>query len=126
MQGKISDSEFNNALNKAVVEYAKSRKVTKPIQNTPKQVPINTVPIIEESPKTPVKDCGWFGEKCAFDGIAKGFEEAGKNLDNFVKEEQKKQEKTVKDIQKTLSDSGESVITVFSNMTPISLHQFSI
>jgi len=113
-EGKISESEFNRGLQSAITQANKSR-VTKPIQNTPITVPVNTTPVIESIPEVVKKDCGWFGEKCAFDGVTKAFDEAGKGLDVFVKEEQKKQEDSWKWFNTGVKETQDGIANFFEN-----------
>ena len=112
--GKISESEFNSGLQSAITQANKNR-VTKPIQNTPTSVPVNTTPVIESIPEVVKKDCGWFGEKCAFDGVTKAFDEAGKGLDVFVKEEQKKQEDSWKWFNTGVKETQDGIANFFEN-----------
>ena len=113
-EGKISESEFNSGLQSAITQANKNR-VTKPIQNTPTSVPVNTTPVIESIPEVVKKDCGWFGEKCAFDGVTKAFDEAGKGLDVFVKEEQKKQEDSWKWFNTGVKETQDGIANFFEN-----------
>ena len=113
-QGKISESEFNRGLQSAITQ-ANQNRVTKPIQNTPMSVPVNTTPVIESIPEVVKKDCGWFGEKCAFDGVTKAFDEAGKGLDVFVKEEQKKQEDSWKWFNTGVKETQDGIANFFEN-----------
>jgi hypothetical protein len=113
-EGKISESEFNRGLQSAITQANKNR-VTKPIQNTPISVPVNTTPVIESIPEVVKKDCGWFGEKCAFDGVTKAFDEAGKGLDVFVKEEQKKQEDSWNWFNTGVKETQDGIANFFEN-----------
>ena len=112
--GKISESEFNSGLQSAITQANKNR-VTKPIQNTPTSVPVNTTPVIESIPEVVKKDCGWFGEKCAFDGVTKAFDEAGKGLDVFVKEEQKKQDASWNWFNTGVKETQDGIANFFEN-----------
>ena len=113
-QGKISESEFNRGLQSAITQ-ANQNRVTKPIQNTPTSVPVNTTPVIESIPEVVKKDCGWFGEKCAFDGVTKAFDEAGKGLDVFVKEEQKKQDASWNWFNTGVKETQDGIANFFEN-----------
>jgi len=113
-EGKISESEFNRGLQSAITQANKNR-VTKPIQNTPMSVPVNTTPVIESIPEVVKKDCGWFGEKCAFDGVTKAFDEAGKGLDVFVKEEQKKQDASWNWFNTGVKETQDGIANFFEN-----------
>ena len=96
-------------------DYDKRNRASRPIRNTPISVPVNTTPVIESIPEVVKKDCGWFGEKCAFDGVTKAFDEAGKGLDVFVKEEQKKQDASWNWFNTGVKETQDGIANFFEN-----------
>lgn len=101
-------------------DYEKSKKTetrqtkySPTIQVKPLVIPVNTVPVVESV--IVEKDCGWFGEKCFFDDISKGIDEAGKNMDNFVKDEIKKQDESWKWFNDGIQETQDGIAEFFED-----------